>query len=208
MFPIVLDLFQFTPFEHTLTIVATDSAGQPSSYLYTFSGVPYLDLTCSVQENVLSCNVSNNVTMQSCSFDGQPPVSCSLPLDFIALGFSLGDHNVTVFVTDSFTQTNESFIDFILDLGPIDISLLEKVSIIEGRLLSSFSFRIAGQTIGNIPFNIIPLTYQQYSERTGITVDSIFSNAPPAASSGKFVLPASFYIHVYYYTFTHILFPR
>ena len=38
MFPIVLNLFEFTPEEHTLSIVATDSTQLFSSYQYTFFG--------------------------------------------------------------------------------------------------------------------------------------------------------------------------
>ena len=38
MFPIVLNLFEFTPEEHTLSIVATDSTQLSSSYQYTFFG--------------------------------------------------------------------------------------------------------------------------------------------------------------------------
>ena len=37
-FPIVLNLFEFTPGEHTLLVTATDSTGQSDTYLYTFFG--------------------------------------------------------------------------------------------------------------------------------------------------------------------------
>ena len=185
VFPIVLDLFEFTAEEHTLTITATDSAGQPSSYVYTFSGIPSLTLTCSVEENILTCNSSNDVATQSCTFDGQQAVDCSFPLEIIATGLRLGDHNVTVSTTDVFTQPAEVFLSFTFALGPIEVSFPVIITVIEGVPSTPVHLEISGQAIADIPFSISPLTYGEFEIRSGLNVTSIFSQVSSPANPGK-----------------------
>ena len=127
---------------------------------------------------------------QICIFDGQSPVECSSPFNISTLGLAVGDHHVTVFITDIYTQTAQYPLDFIyapVPTGPIVLSIPTTVSVTEGSR-SVLSFSIAGQAIENISFSILPLTYQQFETQTGLQASDIFTDIPTAASSGKTVL--------------------
>ena len=186
-FPIQLDLFSFSPEQHTLTVTATDAAGQPSSYEYTFFGIPELELACTYDDdsNTLLCQGNNDVVSSTCAFDGQAAVQCSLPVEIRLTGLRLGQHNVTVTATDLFGQTESVFSIFEFALGPINISVPSAASVIEGKELSPVMFSISGQTLSTFPFSLSPLTYSQFETQTGLSVNSLFDNVPPPAAISK-----------------------
>ena len=173
-----LDLLEFTAEEHTLRVVATDAAGQPASYEYTFFGIPDLNLTCVYTENTLFCASNNELMSQMCAFDGQPATACSFPLEIRLTGLRLGDHNVTVFATDVFTQTDTVFLAFEFMLGAINVSIPTTATVIEGKPFSPIPFSLSGQALSDLFFTLTPLTYSQFESQTGQSVSSLFNEVP------------------------------
>ena len=187
-FPQELDLFSFSAEEHTLTVTATDAAGQPSSYEYTFFGIPELDLACSYDSdaNTLICEGNNDIVSSTCVFDGGEgavAAQCSLPLEIRLTGLRLGRHNVTVTASDQFGQTESAFHVFEFALGAINVSIPETASVIEGKMLSPVMFSISGQALSAFPFSVSPLTYTQFETQTGLSVNSLFTEEPPPSAS-------------------------
>ena len=168
-------------------MTATDAAGQPSSYEYTFFGIPELELACTYDDdsNMLLCQGNNDVVSSTCAFDGQAAVQCSLPVEIRLTGLRLGHHNVTVTATDLFGQTESVFSIFEFALGPINISVPSAASVIEGKELSPVMFSISGQALSTFPFSLSPLTYSQFETQTGLSVNGLFDNVPPPATISK-----------------------
>ena len=187
VFPIELDLLEFTDEQHTLTVLATDAAGQSSSQNYTFFGIPDLDLTCSYNDstNTLDCNGNNQLLSPSCAFDRQQPVACSFPLEIRLTGLRLGVHTITVTASDEFAQTESVSLNFEFALGPITVSIPATASVIEGKQLSPVLFGISGQALTTFPFSLSPFTYSQFETLTGFPVDSFFGSVPREATLGK-----------------------
>ena len=177
-FSVELDLLEFTAEEHTLRVVATDAAGQTASYEYTFTGIPDLMLTCVYTDNTLFCESNNMLTSLSCAFDGQQAIECSFPLEIRLTGLRLGNHIVTVFATDEFTQTDFFSLAFEFMLGAINVSIPTTTSVIEGKPFSPVPFSISGQALSDFSFVVSPLTYPQFESRTGLSVNSLFSEVP------------------------------
>ena len=168
----------------------TDTDGQTDTETITFTTPPRLVVACSVADEMLTCDSSNEIMTQICSFDGQSPVECSSPFDISTLGLTVGDHRVTVFITDVYTQTTQYALDFTyapVPTGPIVLSIPTTVSVTEG-LLSVLNFHIEGQAIEDIPFSILPLTYQQFETQTGLQPSDVFTDIPTPASSSKSIL--------------------
>ena len=185
-FPVELNLLEFTAEEHSLTVTATDSAGQPSPYEYIFFGIPDLDLICSYEDNnILLCGGNNELVSSWCEFDDQPAIECTFPLEIRLTGLRLGGHTVTVIASDIFGQEETTFFEFQFLLGAINVTIPTTVSIIEGQSTSPIPFSISGQTLTEFPFTITPLTYSQFERDSGETVDSLFDSIPPPAGFGK-----------------------
>ena len=186
VFPVELDLFEFTAEEHVLRVTATDAAGQPSVYNYTFFGIPDLMLICNYADNVLLCEGNNRVTSYLCTFDGRRASSCSFPLEIRLTGLRLGEHTVTIVATDEFDQTDSSFLTFEFILGPINVMVPSTASVIERTESSPVFFSISGQALSTVPFSLTPLTYNQFETRTGLMVSDLFDNVPQPADLSKY----------------------
>ena len=184
-FPVELDLFGFTEDQHILAVTATDAAGQPSIYNYTFSGIPDLSVTCSYADNILSCDANNQLTSQFCSFDQEQASECSFPLDIRVTGLRLGNHNVLVSVMDIFNQTDSESLAFEFALGPINVSIPATASVIEGKASSPVLFSISGQALSDFPFTVSPLTYAQFESQTGLMVDDLYDEVHLPANQSK-----------------------
>lgn len=106
------------------------------------------------------------------------------PYDIRPLNLSPDDHSVTVFITDVFGQTTQFSFDFsTIPTTPITLKFTARLSLVEGTDTNVSSlFSIAGQALENIPLSLESLTYQAFEEKTGMSVSSIFSDIPPAAS--------------------------
>ena len=183
-----IDLFQFTAEEHTLSVVATDAAEQAVSFDYTFIGIPDLVLTCMYSDNILFCESTNQLASQSCAFDGQQATACSFPLEIRLTGLRLGDHIVTVFATDEFTQTDIVSLSFEFTLGGINVSIPTTASVIEGKPFSPVPFSISGQGLSNFSFVLSPLTYPQFESLTGLSVSTLFNEVPRPANLSKYCI--------------------
>ena len=162
----------------------TDTDGQTDTETITFTTPPRLVVTCSVADEMLTCDSSNEIMTQICSFDGQSPVECSSPFDISTLGLTVGDHRVTVFITDVYTQTTQYAFIFTYVSGPIVLSFPLSQFVSEG-VISTLEYSIEGEALEDIPFSLLPLTYQQFETQSGLLVADIFSNVPTAASSSK-----------------------
>ena len=182
-FPVELDLLEFTAEEHTLTVTAVDAAGQPSPYEFTFFGIPDLDLACSYADNVLFCQGNNDLVSPVCSFDSQPVIACSFPLEIRLTGLRLGPHEVTVTASDIFSQSETVSLSFEFALGPINVTIPISISIIEGTAISPIPFSISGQALSGVIFTVTPLTYTQFESITGQPVGNLLSDTPPEANS-------------------------
>ena len=68
--------------------------------------------------------------------------------------------------------------------GPIRLDFPPMSSVIEGAPQASLFFGLTGAAVGDIPFSLSPLTYQQFRETTGQSVTDLFPDAPAAASDG------------------------
>lgn len=185
VFPIELNLLDYTPEEHILRVVAEDSAGQPSTYNYTFFGIPEVNLTCKYTDNTLFCESNNKLVSQRCAFDGLQAIECAFPLEIRLTGLRLGDHHVTVSVTDEFTQTDSTSLSFTFSLGPINVSIPTTVAVIEGKPSSPIQFSISGQALSDFTFTLSPLTYSQFERQFGPIDSSLFPERPPTASTSK-----------------------
>lgn len=185
VFPVELNLFDYTPEEHTLRVVAEDSAGQPSTYTYIFFGIPEVNLTCMYIDNTLLCESNNKLVSQQCAFDGLEASECTFPLEIRLTGLRLGDHRVTVSVIDEFGQPDSTSLSFTFMLGPINVSIPTTVSVIEGKPSSPIQFSLIGQALSNITVTLSPLTYSQFESQLGLTVSSLFPERPPNAITSK-----------------------
>ena len=58
------------------------------------------------------CESSNQLALVTCSFDGEPEESCSLPLVVEIDRFGTEEHTVVVTVTDVFEQTETLTFEF------------------------------------------------------------------------------------------------
>ena len=72
-------------------------------------------------------------------------------------------------------------------LRSIDLGFPSEFVLTEGSSESFFFFGIIGTSFGSIPISLLPLTYRQFQDKTGRTVESVFSDVviPPAASDGE-----------------------
>lgn len=142
-------------------------------------------MTCNYADNVLSCDGNNQLTSQSCSFDGQEASECSFPLEIRLTGLRLGGHNVVVSAEDVFSQTDSILLVFEFALGPINVSIPVTASVIEGKEFSPVLFSISGQALSDFPFIVTPLTYDQFQSQTGVIVEDIFDTVHPPADLSK-----------------------
>lgn len=142
-------------------------------------------MACTYINNTLTCDGNNRLVSQRCSFDGLQARECTFPLEIRLTGLRLGNHDVTVFATDEFNQTESTSLSFTFMLGPINVSIPTTVSVIEGKPFSPIPFSITGQALTNFTFMLSPLTYAQFESQFGHSVSSLFSTVPPAADSSK-----------------------
>ena len=185
--PFLLNYLDFEPGDHTLFLVVTATDGQTDSVTVSFTTPLRLVVTCSIASNFLTCDSSTEVSTQTCSFDGMPQIECASPYDIRPLDLDRNEHSVTVFITDIYGQSDEFSFDFTtLPTGPIVLSFPNHLSVMEGSGADIPAlFSISGQAVDDIPFSLVPLTYQMFEQLTGQSVSSVFSNVPSAAVRGS-----------------------
>ena len=144
--------------------------------------------------SVLNCDTTNEVSSQTCSFNGLPEISCLSPFNIRPLNLEQGDHTLSVSATDVFGQTDTFAFDFsTVPSAAISLSFEEQISLREGTTSAvPFLFTVIGQALEDIPFSLRSLTYQQFQDMTGSSVDSVFSGTtiPPPASESKSISTA------------------
>ena len=163
--------------------------GQRDNETVLFTTPLRLSVTCSVVNNLLTCDSTTQVASQMCSFNGMPQINCASPFDIRPLNLDQSDHTVTVFITDVFGQTKEFSLDFsTIPSESITLTFDETVSVVEGTNSAiPFLFTIIGQAVDDILFTLRALTYQAFQDMTGDSVQSVFPGValPPAASTGE-----------------------
>ena len=107
-----LNVMDFQPGGHTLIITVTDARGLSDSVSILFTTPPRLMITCSVTNNFLTCDSTNRITSQSCSFDGRPHFVCFSSFSISEIGLDPGPHSVTISVNDEFGQSTDVQVDF------------------------------------------------------------------------------------------------
>ena len=72
---------------------------------------------------------------------------------------------------------------------PISVGFSPQFRVVENRGPFPFPlmFGITGTAVDRVPFSLVPLTYQQFEDRTGQSVADVFSGVliPPPASDGE-----------------------
>ena len=127
----------FEPGDHILILTVTDVHGQTDTETITFTTPPRLVVTCSVVDNILTCDSTNGITAQFCSFDGQLSLECSSSLNISELELGPGPHSINVSITDVFEQSAEVLVDFTIDGG---------VSIMCRELVNGVDCQATGET--------------------------------------------------------------
>ena len=102
----------FKPGGHSLIVIVTDARGLSDSVSILFTTPPRLMVTCSVINNFLTCDSTNRITSQSCSFDGRPYFACFSSFSIAEIGLDPGPHSVNVSVSDEFGQYTDVQVDF------------------------------------------------------------------------------------------------
>ena len=179
-----VNLLDFAPGNHTLLIVATDAGGTTDIEATSFTTPPRISVVCRVTDTALTCNANNNIAAQSCSFDGQSFLNCTSPFDISRVGLAVGEHNVTVSITDIYGQTTvESIVFSSPPTEPIRLTFPSKVFVTEGTV-AFVHFSIEGQAIENICFSLQLYTYEEFLFlRSVATLADVITDAPTAASS-------------------------
>ena len=69
----------------------------------------------------------------------------------------------------------------------IELDFPSQFVVLEGSVEPLLFFGIIGTSVERIPFSLLPLTYRQFHNKTGRTVESVFSDVviPPAASDSE-----------------------
>ena len=178
----IVSILDFAPGNHTLLIVATDAGGTTDIEATSFTTPPRISVVCRVTDTALTCNANNNIAAQSCSFDGQSFVNCTSPFNISRAGLAVGEHNVTVSITDIYDQTTvESFVFSLAPTDPIRLSFPQTLFVTEINT-KSLDFFIEGQATADIPFSLQLMTYQEFERRSGLTVANIFPDVPSPAT--------------------------
>ena len=182
----LINFLDFEPGDHTLFLVVTASDGQSNNITISFTTPLRLSITCNVVGNFLTCDSTTEIESHSCSFNSMPQVDCTSPFDIRTLSLALSEHSVTVFITDIFGQSEDFSFEFTtIPSTSIILSFTDRHSLFEGTTTDiPFLFNIVGQAVEDIPFSLQSLTYQEFQDKTGQTVSSIFSDAPLPASTG------------------------
>ena len=181
----IVSILDFAPGNHTLLIMATDAGGTTDIEATSFTTPPRISVVCRVTGTALTCDTNNNIATQSCSFDGQLFVDCISPFDINTVGLAVGEHNVTVSITDIYGQSAvESFIFSLAPTDPIRLSFPQALFVTEINP-QSLDFFIEGLTTADIPFSLQPMTYQEFERRSGLIVAKIFPDVPNAATLSK-----------------------
>ena len=105
----------FEPGVHILILTVTDAHGQTDTETITFTTPPRLVVTCSVVDNILTCDSTNGIHAQFCSFDGQLSLECSSSFNISELELGPGPHSINVSITDVFEQSAEVLVDFTIE---------------------------------------------------------------------------------------------
>lgn len=175
--------------------------GKTDNITITFTTPLRLSVTCSVVNNLLTCDFTTEIASQSCSFNNMPQINCISPYDIRPLNLLEDDHSVLVFITDVFGQTKEFSLDFsTIPSEAITLSFDESVSLTEGTNSAiPFLFNIIGRAVDDIPFTLRSLTYEAFEDMTGNTVETVFSglNIPPAASIGMRITSTEKYYMIF-----------
>ena len=185
----LLNFLDFAPGDHTLVLRVTALDGQTDDVTISFTTPPRLSVRCSVVNSVLNCDSTTEVSSQTCSFNSLAEISCPSPFNIRPLNLEQGDHSVSVSVTDVFGQTDTFAFGFsTVPSAAISLSFEEEISLGEGTTSSvPLLFNIIGQALQDIPFSLRSLTYQQFQDMTGSTVNTIFSgtSVPPPTNESK-----------------------
>ena len=162
--------------------------GKTDNITITFTTPLRLSVTCSVVNNILTCDSTTEIESQSCRFNDMSEINCMSPYDIRPLNLPEDEHTVLVFITDVFGQSKEFQLDFsTIPSEAITLSFDESVSLTEGSSSAiPFLFSITGRAVDDIPFTLRSLTYGAFETMTGTSVETVFSglNIPPPATIG------------------------
>lgn len=180
-------LLDFEPGDHTLFLAVTALDGQMDNFTIPFTTPLRLSVTCSVVNGLLTCESTTEIASQRCRFNNMDQINCPSPFDLRPLNLDQSEHTVIVSVTDIFGQTQEFSLDFTtIPSEEIELFTTSTLTLEEGADTTiPFLFTVIGQAVEDVPFSLHSMSYQQYVDMTGQSLETLFPSVPPAASSSK-----------------------
>ena len=92
-----------------------DEDAQLAADTVMFTTPPLLRVTCSVNDNIFTCNSNNDIAVQTCRFNNGPAMPCQSPFNITGLGLPLGPHSLSVMIVDMFEQTLTVPVEFTVE---------------------------------------------------------------------------------------------
>ena len=111
-FEFSINILDYLPGPHSVLVMVMDVDSRIAADTVTFDTPPLPSVSCSVDNNVLTCNSNNEIATLLCQIDGGSFMPCSTPLNVLDIGLEIGPHSLVVMITDVFQRTRTVQVEF------------------------------------------------------------------------------------------------